>query len=130
MSSTEIPFRYLSTAEVVQLALDTVGTVDGLDREALYLAVRRTAEGEPAEAHARIHEYAAALLEGLLSYHPFTRGNVDVAGRALRRFYELNGWRLHEDDAEVHQLVADMQTGRASVFAGAEVLARRAEYTR
>lgn len=119
------PIRYLSTSDVVHVAREVVGTAEGHDREALFLALRRTAEGEPAELEARIHEFAASLLEGLLSFHPFAVGNEEIARRAVARFYEINGWTL-ADDVDVVQLVADMKGGRASVFAGAAVLARHA----
>lgn len=122
------PIRYLSPSEVVRLARDTVGSLEGFDQEALYLALRRTAEGDPKEVGARIHDFAASLLEGLITFHPFVLGNEEVARRAVSRFYEINDWTL-EDSVEVAQLVADMKGGRSSVFAGAAVLARHARRT-
>src|SRR5688572_6334027 len=119
------PIRYLSTSDVVRVAREVVGTAEGHDREALYLALRRTAEGRPTDLEARIHDFAASLLEGLLSFHPFAVGNEEIARRAGARLYELNSWTL-ADAGEVVQLVGAMRGGRASVFAGAAVLARHA----
>ena len=127
MSSIDFPIRYLSPSEVLRVARAIVDT-DDVDREALYMAVRRTAEGDPAAFEGRIHEFAASLLEGLVSFRPFTVDNDEVALLAVARFYAINGWALDIDD-EVGQLVLDISAGRASVFAGAALLARHAHRT-
>ncbi|HEX2040739.1 MAG TPA: hypothetical protein VHF47_13530 [Acidimicrobiales bacterium] len=110
---------------MLRVAHDVLGRVDNVDREALYLALRRTAEAEPGTLEANIHQLAAALLEGLLAFHPFALDNEEIARRAVGRFYEVNGWVL-ADSTEIARLIADMGTGHAATFAGAAVLARHA----
>ena len=100
------------------LAID-LGTYDS---EALYLALRRTTEGAPAEVEARIHDFAGLLLEGLVQFAPVGYGNEELARHAVARFYEGNGWVLDPDEARLHQLVAEVGSGQASVVAAAAVL--------
>lgn len=114
--------RYLSTSEVLAIARAQGADPESYDREALYLALRRTTEGDPAEVEARIHEFAGSLIEALVQLSPYGLENERVARHALARFYELNGWTLDPDDPRLHDLVDELSGARASVFGAAAVL--------
>jgi death-on-curing protein len=87
------------------------------DRSMLESALARPfAELEGTEAHATVHEKAAALMHGLATnHHPFVDGNERVALATTVVFLEPNGYRLAPDRAQRYELtlrVGDGSLGR------------------
>lgn len=121
--------RYLTAGDVCRIHELEVGP-SGLpvDFGLLESAVLRPQQGFGSrEVHVGLHQKAAALFHGLVKNHPFIDGNKRAAVGALIVFYNLNGWDLVVDDAEIIDLALRVAETDFSVDGIAEWFERRVE---
>ncbi|WP_239655090.1 type II toxin-antitoxin system death-on-curing family toxin [Mycobacterium riyadhense] len=107
---------YLNTDNVQMLNERFTGPDMLRDFGLLESAVMRpqsSAFGE--DAFPTIHEKAAALLHGLARNHPFIDGNKRTAWAATHVFYQLNGYIVRVDDADIVGLMVDVAEGQLDV---------------
>jgi death-on-curing protein len=67
------------------------------------------------DAYPTLHEKAATLLYGLARNHPFVDANKRTAWAATSVFYQINGYTLAINDADVVALVVDVAEGQIDV---------------
>ena len=75
------------------------------------------------EAHATVHEKAAAVLHGLATNHLFVHGNKRVALATTLVFLRLNGYRLALDQAHRYELTMRVAEGSLGFEALRTILA-------
>lgn len=79
------------------------------------------------ELHEGLFRKAAALLEALISAHPFVDGNKRTAATAAGLFLELNGRPLVATSEELEIFVLDVATSKPGASEIAQWLEARSE---
>lgn len=124
--------RHLTAQEILYLhdrLIEETGGAHGVrDLGTLEMAVAR-----PQAGYGRIELYeglfrkAGALLEALISAHPFVDGNKRTAITAAGLFLELNGRRLVATSAELETFALDVATSTPGASEIAQWLEARSE---
>ena len=107
-----IPVREV---EQIQKALiDTFGGVHGIrDRNSLLSALSRPFQKfDNKELYPGITDKAAALVESIITNHPFIDGNKRTGYVTMRLFLLTNGFDIYSSQEDKYQFVMDIASGK------------------